>query len=261
MLHAESGPGQLEIVLRYQRDPLKLADSVVLSQETIRAVARAHKMKALFLPKIHNKKAGNGMHFHFSFRDLKSATTLSRMQNAFPHSNISGEISAKGKAFIEGVLAHLPALLGLTLPSTNSFRRIGPGCWTGHCVCWGIDDKEVPLRVCADGDRSMSNVEFKLMDSTSNVYLALSGILAAGVDGIARELKLRPMFAPGTQQRLDPLPPSFEASLECLRNDPFLVDVIGEQLSTAYLAVREAEAKKSSKMTLDEEVHAACQKT
>jgi glutamine synthetase len=145
LIHAESAHGQLEIVLQYCRgDPVEMADKVVLCRETIVNVARLHGLKALFLPKIDPNGAGNGSHVHLSFIDVETG------RNLFPNNKAHGDddeeslssnsnrgagrsfflgslpkhgISEKGRSFMEGILQHLPALLALTIPTANSFRR------------------------------------------------------------------------------------------------------------------------------------------
>ena len=245
-IHAESAPGQLELVLEYQPSPLRMADWVLLARETITAVAKNHNLQAVFLPKLYPDKAGNGCHLHISFA------------NDF---FVSGEtLSWRAQSFMEGILRHLPSLLALTLPTCNSFRRVGPGCWTGFMVGWAIEDKEAALRVCMEG----SNVEYKLCDSTANLYLALSGLLACGLDGIAQSLVLRPSLSQqgsAIKQENDTLPSSLQESLECLRKDELLCQVMGPELSQAYIAVRQAEAEKSATLKLEEEVELALRKS
>lgn len=251
MIHSESGPGQVEVVLKYKPDVLEIADNVVLARETIRACARAHYMRALFLPKIDEVKAGNGQHVHFSFCNLNG-------QNAFC-SNDSG-LSHRAEAFVEGILTRLPALLAITTPSMNSFRRMGAGCWTGHDVRWAVEDKEVALRVCLDSTSgSPSNVEFKLLDGHANIYLSLAAIMSSGLEGIAKNLKLRPENGPvALESKNEALPLTFEESLDILENDNFLCsEVLGSKLSMAYIAVRRTEVERSSKMTLADEVEEA----
>ena len=264
-IHAESAPGQLELVLEYQDDPVRMADWVVLTRGTIVAVAKSHGLQAVFLPKIHADKAGNGCHLHFSFRE-----TSSKRKNAFPHATLPGELSVKAKSFVEGILMHMPALLGLTLPTNNSFRRVGPGCWTGSAIGWDTEDKEASLRVCMDtATGQWTNVEYKLCDSTANLYLALSGLLACGLDGIVKKLTLRPALRQAdksstweTQDRQASLPSSPQESLVCLQNDEFLSQqVMGAQLTTAYTAVRQAAAEKFANLTLEEEVALALEKS
>eukprot|EP00550_Attheya_septentrionalis_P008542 CAMPEP_0198286484 /NCGR_PEP_ID=MMETSP1449-20131203/5562_1 /TAXON_ID=420275 /ORGANISM="Attheya septentrionalis, Strain CCMP2084" /LENGTH=892 /DNA_ID=CAMNT_0043984245 /DNA_START=98 /DNA_END=2776 /DNA_ORIENTATION=- len=259
-IHTESASGQLEVVLDYQLDAIKLADNVVLARETIRACAKQHDMIALFLPKINATQAGNGMHLHLSFRDLQSHEPT---ENAFPHQTIRGAMSLKAESFTEGLLQHLPALLSLSIPTMNSFRRVGQGCWTGHSVGWAIEDKEAPLRVCIDlASGKATNVEMKLSDSTANIYLELAAILASGLDGILCNAKLRPTFVSGSTvgDELNKLPTSLSESLECLRGDAYLLDILGPELSTAYIAVREAEIDNSSDLTLEDEVQIAIQR-
>lgn len=250
LVHAESAPGQMEVVLAYQTDVMKLADNVVFARETIRSVARAHKLRALFLPKINAMQAGNGLHLHFSFRDLNSTNPK---ENAFSSKDQPGVASQKGGAFVEGILEHLPSLLALTTPSTNSFRRLGKGCWTGHNISWNTEDKEVPLRVCLDlesGDAS--NVELKLSDSMANIHLALAAVLSAGLNGIVGDLTLRP--SSDEAKNSTPLPTTLPESLEKLRNNTLLNSVLGVALVTNYVALRSAEAEFTSKSTLEEEV-------
>lgn len=126
LIHSESAPGQLEVVLSYSSNILQLADDVVLSRETITACAKKHSMKALFLPKTSMMTAGNGLHLHFSYRDVGSHS-----DNSFSDPKQPTGISEQGQTFVEGILDHLPSLLSFSLPTVNSFRRVGPGCWTG----------------------------------------------------------------------------------------------------------------------------------
>ena len=251
LVHAESAPGQLEVVLAYLTNVMTLADNIVYAKETIRSVARKHKLRALFLPKINSMQAGNGLHMHFSFRDLNSSF---RKENAFSNRHQIGAPSAQGGAFIEGILKHLPSLLALTIPSVNSFRRVGKGCWTGNSVSWNTEDKESPLRVCLDlQSGEASNVEMKMCDSMANIHLALAAVLSAGLDGIVDNLALRPC-ANEAHDPLPALPSSLSESIDILEADPFFDSILGSDLLKNYVALRRAEVTYASKMTLDEEV-------
>lgn len=240
--------GQLEVVLRYQTDAVLIADSVVLLQETIRAVSRKYGLKALFLPKIKPTAAGNGLHLHLSFNDLVSG-----------HNAISsvGSLSSRGQAFLEGILVHLPGLLGLTMPINNSYRRVGEGCWTGSRVTWALEDKEAPLRVCSSlYNEEWQHVEFKLCDCYSNIYLSLATILMSGLDGISKELSLRPQRH---DKEGDIVPDSLEKSLDCLQQDEMLMQLLGP-ISKSYLCLRRSEAIRAANMTLEDEVQIALDK-
>lgn len=268
MIHAESAPGQLEVVLAYQKDPVQLADNVTFARETIREVARKHGLKALFLPKILPMAAGNGCHVHLSLYSLETGEnlyvekkSLSRRRQSFLLGE-SKDISCIGKSFMEGILHHLPALLALTLPTANSFRRVGPGCWTGSEVTWAFEDKESPLRVVANlQSQSWDHFEVKLCDSMANLYLALSGILIAGLNGIANNLELRPSrHDDGAGESIQSLPATLEDSLQLLVDDVLLMEGLPTTMMRGYVALRRAEAARAAEMTLDDEVREALER-
>ena len=248
LIHSESAPGQLEVVLSYSNDILQLADDIVYARETVSQVAKQYGMKALFLPKTSMMAAGNGGHLHFSFREAGST------DNAFSDASQPTGMSRKGEAFVEGLLQHLPSLLSFSIPGVNSFRRVGPGCWTGHKVGWSTEDKDSPVRVCIDlNTQQVSNVELKLSDSTANIYLELAAVLSAGMEGIKNEKVLRPMMT--DESNAPPLPQTLQESVELLKKDELLLSILGDDLSTAYIAVKELEARSES--TLEDEVATA----
>ena len=251
LVHAESGPGQVEVVLKHSDDIVGLVDNVVLAKETVSNVARAHGRKALFLPKYDLMKAGNGMHLHMSFKDATTGQPLFCEGSS---------LSAKGGSFVEGILSHLPAILGLTLPTVNSFRRVGPGCWTGSQVGWALEDKEAGIRVCSNlATKEWNHVECKLVDASGNLYLGLAALLYSGLDGLSQQLELRPPIASeSAASEIVPLPATLEEALNALENDERINDdLLGPRLSRGYLALRRNEAERASKMTLEDEVKEA----
>ena len=180
--YPESGPGQQEITTLYT-DALSAADQQVAFRETVRAVAMRHDLKASFLPKIFADKAGSGAHLHLSL--WRGGVNLT------PADGGSGELSPMAGRFVAGILDHLPALMALTTPSPNSYRRILPHCWSGAFRCWGYDNREAAVRVPTHPEPpSPSNFEIKTADASSNPYIALGGVIAAGLDGISRGLNL-----------------------------------------------------------------------
>ena len=225
-----------------------------MTQETIRVVAKTHGFKALFLPKIHPKQAGNGLHLHLSFNDVTTGKNVL---------SSTDRLSDRGQSFVEGILQHLGGLLALTMPTTNSFRRMGPGCWTGNEAVWDLEDKESAIRVCQSlRSHQWEHVEYKLNDSGSNLYLGLAGILTCGLDGIHRSANLRAAKSAvsGRNDRGAALPGSVAESVTCLEQDDLLVQLMGPVLSKSYMALRRAEATRSSKMDLDAEVEEALER-
>ena len=109
------------------------------------------------------------------------------------------------------------------------------------------------------GSDEPTNVELKLSDSTANIYLELAAILSCGMDGMARQLPLRPRVGPGDGGG-DELPKSLDESLSCLKKDDMLLGVLGKELSTGFLALKKAEAAHSAEMSLEDEVALALKK-
>jgi glutamine synthetase len=244
--YAELGHGQQELSASHApaRDA---ADQQVYVRETIRGVAHRHGLLASLAPKPWPDAAGNGCHIHFSLWELESAT--SRMYDA----GAEGGLSAEGRAFVAGVLAHLPGLCGLTAPSFNSYRRIVPQYWAGAFTCWGFDNREAPLRVpstFSGRERESTNVELKAADATCNPYLAVGGLIAAGLDGLERGLEppepvqVDPATLPEDERErrgIRRLPATQAEALDALEADGVLTDALGPVLARSYLAVRRSE--------------------
>ena len=256
-IHAESAPGQVEVVLRYCHQPLEMADRLTCARETISSLARSSGMLALWLPKVFATKAGNGTHLHLSIHDATTGASLFAATgdgtcNPLQRQS-TDDIHPVGQSFMEGILCQLPSLLALTLPTTNSFRRVGPGCWTGSGCQWAFDDKESPLRVAANHkSRVWNRVEYKLMDATANPYLAMAAILTAGLDGIARRVQLRPPNV-STDMSLQNL----GDCLNALEGNTLLMKEMSPRLVRAYLACRRGEIEHAGDRTLEAEVSEA----
>ena len=251
--YPESGPGQQEISILYQ-PALTAADQQIAFRETVKAVAHQHHLQASFLPKIFANQAGSGTHIHWSlWQDGK---------NIIPTQQ--GQVSATACQFMAGILHHLPALMALTTPSPNSYRRLQPQSWSGAFRCWGYDNKEAAIRVPTNPTLpSPTHVELKTVDASANPYLALGGIIAAGLDGVRRSLSLPEAVAVDPQtltdsqrnsQQIDRLPSSLGESIQQLQQDRILLSALGQDLGTAYLAVRQAEYQAMKEWSLEQEV-------
>jgi glutamine synthetase len=244
--YSELGHGQHEISTRHA-PALRAADEQLLVRETIRGVAARQGLVASLAPKPWPENAGNGGHMHFSLWDVDASW------NRFHERSAPDRLSAEARAFIAGVLAHLPGLCGLTAPSFNSYHRILPQYWAGAFACWGHDNREAPLRVPSvfwGMEEASTNVELKAADASSNPYLAVGGLIAAGLDGLERGLEPpEPVEVdPATideQERVDRgivrLPATQEEALNALEADEVLNEALGPVLAESYLTVRRSE--------------------
>jgi len=244
--YSELGHGQHEISTG-PAPALRAADEQILVRETIRGVASRHGLVASLAPKPWPQNAGNGAHIHFSLWDGRGGG------NRFHDPSASDRLSGEARAFIAGVLEHLPGLCGLTAPSFNSYHRIVPQFWAGAFVCWGHDNREAPVRVPSlfwGMEEASTNAELKAADASSNPYLALGGLIAAGLDGLERGLEPpEPVEVdPATidereraARGIDRLPETQEQALAALEADEVLIAALGPVLAESYVAVRRSE--------------------
>jgi glutamine synthetase len=242
--YAELGWGQQELSIRHA-PALQAADRHLLYRETVRGVALKHGLYASFAPKPWADQAGNGCHLHFS------GWNRERTVNRFHDPNAPYMLSELGKQFMAGILEHLPALVALTCASVNSYRRLQPQMWASAYRVWGPDNREGALRVASTfrGREAESiNIELKSSDSSANPYVALGGVIAAGLDGIQRRLQLPPPVTvdPHTMDEKarqavggDRLPQSLKEAVGNLKRDRVLMEALGDRLATSYIAVKE----------------------
>jgi glutamine synthetase len=253
--YPESGPGQQEVNIRYA-EAARAADRQIIYRETVRGVATRHGLIASFLPKLFEDKAGSGCHLNFSL-----------WRNA---ENISGDdqqatgISPEAGAFISGILDHLPALAAVTIPSKNSYRRIRPHFWAGAFRSWGHQNREAAVRVSKNkaGTRA-SRFELKTVDATANPFIAMGAFIAAGLDGLRRnmtlpeEVTMDPALMSDDQRKtrgIDLLPQNLGEAIDALRNDDVLLKAMGPDLAKSYIAVRQYEWDNLKDLSLEEEV-------
>lgn len=252
--NAESGPGQHELSLHYT-DPLTLADRIVSTRTTIRSVASEHGLITSFVPKLIQDQTGSGCHLHLSlWRDGG---------NIMPKKGGNWDLSTEGEAFTAGILDHLPGLMAMTTPTPNSFRRILPHEWSGAFRVWGIDNKEAAIRVLGNPlGEGPKHFELKTSDLSANPYIALTGVVSAGLDGIKSNHTLsEPLQVdPGslsdeerTELGVELLPTSVPEALAKLDEDTVLKEAFGEEYYKVYTAVRRFEQEELGGLSLEEE--------
>ncbi len=243
----ELAPAQQELSIRHA-PALRAADNQITFRQTVRAIAAQHNLIASFAPKPFADQAGNGAHIHWSAWNRKHT------RNLFVDRRDRFGLSKLAYQFIAGVLKHLPALLALSTPSVNSYRRLQPHFWSSAYTAWGIENREAAVRVPSrfwGHEAGSTNLELKASDPSNNPYLALGGLIAAGLDGIENGLE------PGEPVDQDPAnlseeeraqrgirryPTSLDAALDELERDEVLLDSLGEPLAKEYRLVKRAEA-------------------
>jgi len=243
-IHPEYSPGQMELSLS-PRDPLGACDDSLLARHVARAVAGRDGLHATFAP-IVSSSVGNGQHIHFS--------VWMNGENQFAGGEGPGGLRPSGESFLAGVLAHLPALTALGAPSALSYLRLQPSHWAGAYTCWGVENREAALRlegaVGPNAPRS-ANVELKLVDGAANPYLVLGAIIAAGIDGLDRGLRLPPPVSADPAElseeerragAVERLPETLAAAAEALAASAAIEAGMGGFLHECVVAVRRGEA-------------------
>src|ERR671911_590280 len=242
--HAEVGHGNLELSVG-EDEALAAADERVMVLEAIRGVAHRMGLGTTMAPKPYLEGAGNGHHLHVSLYEGDDPVLF----------DASGTLSGPGSGFVAGILEHLPAVMAFTTPSPNSYQRIAPGMWASAYVSYGLDNREAAVRLAspvAGRESATANIEIKPVDVTSNPYLALAAVLAAGMDGMDRGLDPGEptMVDPATlsdeeraSRGIPPLPASPDEALDALEEDHALIEALGEPLVRTHVAVARAQAK------------------
>jgi glutamine synthetase len=253
-VHAEYGRQQLELSLP-PAPPVEAADALVLARVVIGRVARRHGVRASFSPAPFPGSVGSGAHQHLSLtRD--GVPLLSG--GAGPHG-----LTADGAAVLGALVGGLPEVQALLGGSVLSGVRLGPGGWSGAFRCWGTENREAAVRYLAAGAGNPygANVEVKVVDPSSCVYLASAALLGLALDGIERGAELPPEVA--DDPSAVPEAERAAAGLELLPTDPAVVvdaldgsglvrRLLGDAVVDATVAVRRLERETFADVEVDE---------
>ncbi|MGH3778849.1 MAG: glutamine synthetase family protein [Pseudonocardiaceae bacterium] len=179
----ECNLGQHEIAFRYA-GALTTCDNHSIYKTGAKEIADQEGMSLTFMAK-YDQREGNSCHIHISLRSLDGEPVLA---GSGPHA-----FSKLMEHFIAGQLAGLCELTYLFAPNINSYKRYVPGSFAPTAVAWGLDNRTCALRVVGHGESL--RVENRVPGADVNPYLAVAASIAAGLDGIARQLPLEPPFA------------------------------------------------------------------
>jgi len=184
--HEVATAGQCEIDMRF--DTLTaMADKTMMYKYIVRNVAKEHGLAATFMPKPLYGDNGSGMHVHQSL--WKDGKPL------FPGDKAAG-LSELALWYIGGILKHAPALLAITNPTTNSYRRLVPGYEAPINLVFSSRNRSAAVRIpMYSNSPKAKRIEFRTPDGAANPYLAFSAMLMAGLDGIKNKID------PGTELR------------------------------------------------------------
>lgn len=179
--HHEAGEaGQIELEVM-PSTPRAMGDASQKIKYFAKNLARQMGMTATFMPKPIAGQAGTGMHFHQYLTRKGQPTFYQRGGEPY-------DLSPLAVHYIGGILSNASALLGITNPSTISYKRLIPGFEAPIRAFFSLGNRTAAVRIPIYADTAAEKrIEFRPPDATTNVYLAISAMLLAGVDGIERE--------------------------------------------------------------------------
>jgi glutamine synthetase len=238
--HHEVAYGQHEIDFKYA-EALECADKISTFRWVVRKYASEYGLHATFMPKPVFGINGSGMHCNQSlFRGKK---------NAFHDPKGEHEISDIARMYVAGLLNHSKALVFLTNPLVNSYKRLVPGYEAPTNIAWSMRNRSPLIRV-PSARGSSTRVEFRVPDPSCNPYLAIAAMLKAGLDGI--EKKTMPMepvnrniysLSQREKRRLkiDTLPSSLNEAMNFFEKDKVIQSALGEHITENLIAAKRRE--------------------
>ena len=228
--HHEVGPGQNEINSKYN-DVLKACDYVQTFKQVVKVVAKKHNLVATFMPKPVTGQAGSGMHTNLSLFDKDG-------KNLFYEENADMELSLLCKKWISGLIIHCRENALLTNPTVNSYKRLVSGFEAPIYACWSDANRSSLIRIPATRGCG-TRTELRNVDPTANPYLALAGIIAAGLDGI-QNVKDEDIIPPIHEnlfelsideienRKIQRMPQTLYDAVKVFRKSNFMREVIGD---------------------------------
>ena len=237
----EDSNGQFELNYTYT-DALTSADRFVFFRMAAGEIANELGLICSFMPKPFSNRTGSGMHMHISMADESTPNLFA--DDADGHGM---GLSKMGYHFLGGLLEHARVLAALSAPSVNSYKRLVVGgalsgaTWAPAYISYGDNNRTAMVRI------PYGRLELRLADSSCNPYLAGAAMVAAGLDGLERELD------PGEPQnvnfyelgveelkkrKIELLPQTLGEALDELERDEFFASTLGAEFIGEFLGRR-----------------------
>jgi glutamine synthetase len=180
-MHHEVAGGQHEVDF-LDADSLSTADNVITFRLALKAIAQRNGLYGTFMPKPIEGMSGSGMHVH------QSMSYAANGADAFSDPGDPHGLSKIAKHFIAGQLAHAKGMCAILAPLVNSYKRLVAGYEAPVHLSWARINRAALIRVPRSAESGRARMELRCPDPSCNPYLAFTVMLAAGLDGIRREL-------------------------------------------------------------------------
>src|SRR5699024_4733468 len=238
--HHEVAPGQHEIDFKYS-DALKHADDIQTFKLVVKTIARKHNLHATFMPKPLFGVNGSGMHVNMSL--------FKNGENAFCNNQYDMQLSDVAYQFTAGIIKHATNFTAVTNPTVNSYKRLVPGYEAPCYVAWSGTNRSPLVRIPYSRGLS-TRIEVRSVDPAANPYMAMSVLLASGLDGV--ENKLTPpesvdqnIYDMDKKEReangVKSLPETLKDALLEMQKDETVVEALGEHLYEHFVEAKTIE--------------------
>ena len=251
--HHEAAPAQHEIDFKYD-EAIATADNIMTFKLAVKTIAKRHGLFASFMPKPKYGINGSGMHINMSLeKDGK---------NIFFDENDQMQLSKEAYYFIGGIMEHVKGMTAITNPLVNSYKRLVPGYEAPIYIAWSATNRSPLIRIPAARGEG-TRVELRCPDPSANPYLALAVCLAAGLDGIRKQIMPPAAVVKNVyEMRLDEkkaegieaLPATLSEAVEELEKDEYILEVLGEHISRNYIAAKRTEWAEYTSQVTDWEI-------
>ena len=245
-LHTETGPGVYEAAIAVE-EGLEAADRAALFKTAVKELSARHGLIPTFMAKWNADLPGSSGHLHQSLWNGET--------NLF-HADGDG-ISGLMKNYIGGLVESVPAFAALLCPTINSYKRTVPGTWAPVNATWAVDNRTTAIRAIPGGRKS-TRVELRLTGADINPYLAMAASLAAGLDGIVRQLEPPAQtvnaYSEGAAEDVAALPRSLAEATKLFRTSQVTRSWLGDDFVDHYAATRDWEVRQFEKAVTDWEL-------
>jgi glutamine synthetase len=233
-LHTETGPGVYEAAIGFS-GALEQADRAILFKTGAREIGKRYGIMPSFMAKWSQSYPGCSGHIHQSLSDGK--------RNLFYDAKSQRRMSRLFESYLAGQIACMMEFGPLLWPTINSYKRLVDGFWAPVKPTWGMDNRTASFRVIA-GSPKATRLETRCPGADVNPYLAMAAVIAAGMHGVEKGLKLSTPPITGTNQGGENVPRAPRSLLETtriLRESKIARDWLGDTFVEHFAATREWE--------------------
>ena len=226
----EWGPGQEEINVQYA-DALEMADRHAIIKNGCKEIAYGLGKAITFMAKWDYGMAGSSSHIHQSLWSADGTTPM-----FFDQGSEHG-MSETMQRYLAGQLEHAREITYFLAPYINSYKRFMAGTFAPTRAIWSFDNRTAGFRLCGADTRGI-RVECRVGGADLNPYLAFTALLAAGLDGIEKQMTLEPAFSGNAydpSQKLREIPKTLRDATELLDGSPFLRAALGDEVIDHYV--------------------------